>query len=801
MDDVVKDTERYLEWYKNRARPFLEKLHPEKIIEYDQEVARLLASKRNCDEKVSICFLGNAGIGKSTLINALVAPGKRPVLPSGSVGSLTAQALSVQYADQPSFEVHYHTAGKLYGVIKTLEMKHRANLKAIGKLPTQFGESSSDLLDPDDGENIREQDADAPENRSMVDQYKKLAQLMIAGGQSAELELTYIVDSLREAIGKSRIWGTSSRVEDKARILDLQDALQRAKSDSVLRQAAAPDEPAFLKLVEHHACGHLAPLVKNMTVFWNADILKQRVELVDLPGVGVVGDAYREVTRKWIREKARGIVLVVGNRGVTEPDAELLRTSGFLNRLLHSAFDPVADPISLIVVAVRIDDSAETKWQSNRDHPKRQHLADLCSEFVPIIRAQVRKELESVWASSEQSVVQGRMDVIERVMQGLQIHPISAVQYHKFIANDEEDRSFITASEQSNVPHFVESLKTLAIEYRQTQLSRLNEVRDAFDARVFSTINLIKAQWEEKTRARDDSERLRNELLGFIEPLRKEFHVRQGAFREFLRVSMPQLIDAKVMEARVIARKSILAYLQKLQITHWSTLRAAVRRGGTYQGSRHVELPRDFALCFEEPIAEIWGREILKEIRKRTKEYADDCVELVEQVVGWARQQGSRVQPSLVEAQAEAIKSDGKTLVSVGREAVNELREQVKNNLIHAIEDTIRKKCKRFVDNNQDVGSGVKIRMLALFNELSEDATSAAGAVALKLLTQNYSAVEIDIRKIFDQYQDPLMLAANAIVATHEEREKRGDAQKRKAMLAEIEAVLSADPSARRLAS
>ena len=800
MNEIKKETEQYLEWYFTKARPFLEMVHPEKIQEFNKDADHLSKRNQECSDIMSICFLGNAGIGKSTLINAIVAPGKRPVLPSGSVGSLTAQALSVKYSDQPSFEVEYHTTGKLYGAIKTLEMKHRYNLKASGKLSIQQSQSSLDFVMPpdatDDEDFVEQESADGSDNKSKFEQYRKLAQLMIAGNQNAELELPYIIDSLREAISKPRIWNTELRSEDRPRMEDLKGALDRAKSDSVLQKTGTADDPGFLKIVEQHACGHLAPLVKNMRVFWTAELLKKGVELVDLPGVGVIGDAYREVTSKWIREKARGIILVVGNRGVTEPDAQLLRTSGFLNRLLHSAYDPIADPLSLIVVAVRIDDSAETKWQSNKDEKKHQHLANLCTEFIPIIHSQVRRELESVWETSEQAVVQGRKEVIDRVMNGLQVHPISAVQYHKFIANDMDDPSFITAPEQSNVPRFIESLSTLAAEHRQAHLSRLREEREVFSARVYATINLVKRQWEDKSRASEDAERIRKELLGFIEPLRKEFHGRKGAFREFLKSSMPKQIDAKVMEAREIARRSILAYLQTLEITHWSTLRAAVRRGGTYQGSRHIELPRDFALCFEEPIAEIWGREILKEIRLRTKEYADDCVAIVEKVVEWARNQGTKVQPSLVEAQAEAIKADGKKLISVGREAVNELREQVKNNLIQSIESTIRKKCKRFVDSTQDVGSGVKNRMLTLFQELSEDATEAAGEVALKLLTNNYRTVEKDIREIFDQYQDPLMSAADAIVATHEEREKRSDVQKRKTILTEIEAVLSAEPGA-----
>ena len=92
-----------------------------------------------------------------------------------------------------------------------------------------------------------------------------------------------------------------------------------------------------------------------------------------------------------------------------------------------------------------------------------------------------------------------------------------------------------------------------------------------------------------------------------------------------------------VIEAGVTAERAIGRYLHGLSDAHWSTLRASVRRGGTFFGSRHIDLPNDFALRFEEPIAEVWGKQLLQLIRKRTREYANDCVALIEQILDWAK--------------------------------------------------------------------------------------------------------------------------------------------------------------------
>ena len=210
---------------------------------------------------------------------------------------------------------------------------------------------------------------------------------------------------------------------------------------------------------------------------------------------------------------------------------------------------------------------------------------------------------------------------------------------------------------------------------------------------------------------------------------------------------------------------------------------------------RRIDLPHDFTLRFEEPIAAVWGKAILKEIRLRTKEFAEDVVTLVEQIVSWAKEQGSRVQPQLAAALRDEIQADAKKLDTVGKEMVNELREEVKNQLIHRIEKPIREKCKKFVARGQHIGTGVKSRILELFQGLAEDVTEAAATPALAILTLRYQEVEKEILAVFQQHQDPLTAAGEALVASREQQVKRSDACKRKQVLAELETIFAACPA------
>ncbi|MCA9094157.1 MAG: hypothetical protein KDA68_11760, partial [Planctomycetaceae bacterium] len=332
------------------------------------------------------------------------------------------------------------------------------------------------------------------------------------------------------------------------------------------------------------------------------------------------------------------------------------------------------------------------------------------------------------------------------------------------------------------------------VEHRSQKEERFTEGLKSFFLRLQTTLNVIKARWEQRARAKEEAEQLERELNFFLQPLRDEFLVRQGSFRAFLTESLPNKIGEVVSDARATAAKTVRGYLRHLENAHWKTLQAAVRREGVFDGSRHINLPSDFAQAFEDPTAEAWSKTILKELRKHTKEYAEDCLSLVDKVVDWARSQGGRVQPRLIEAERDAISADTKHLSTVGKEAVDELRNKVKSRLFEEIEGPIRRRCKKFVNDNSHVGTGVKKRILQLFDELAEEAVQAAVTPARKVLSENYEVVQREISDAWKGHQDPLMSASKAIVTSHEDSVRRSDAKKRKSIIETIDAIFSESP-------
>jgi predicted GTPase len=792
---LITELYELMRWYGERVRPFLQNnLDEERIQTFDKDHDRLRRTAELTETELAVCFVGTSGVGKSTLINAVIG-GDRAVVPAGGVGPLTAQALIVRYNDQARFEVEYHSAGQLLRTVFGLEQKYKAELGRPVS-PKDDLEGSEELEEADLVQREPVSDCEEGVDSAEPSRVEKRegpcgrAQLLVTGNQHEERDLKYLLDSLREAAGGRRFWGTAPEERDAERVRAIRSALTLAKKKQRYTAVAGTDGNFFGSLRDH-ATGFLAPLIKSLELNWNTPVLREGITLVDLPGVGVMRDVHREVTRYWIREKANALVLIVGNRGIDESVAEALRQSEFLNRLLYSAHEPDDDAVVLVAVT-HLDDIANERFRQDKSKKKFEYFLDVAQEARERLRNEMQRSLESIWLIGD-DIPPARRTAIGNLLARLQVHPVSAPEYVRFLAEDSDDPSFLRNVEQSGVPGFVKSLVELATERRARAQGRLEQAKALFHERITATLRLIQGQSEGDTRAREEVRKLREELDLFMYPLRKELHVRQGAYGTFLKKTIPQRIEDRVETASLKARDQIRKYLLKLGSAHWSTLRASVKRGGRYSGASEINLPSEFALRFEEPIAEMWGKEILTDIRQQTRDYARDCVNLVEEVAEWALAQGARIQPKVVAAQRDAIRADAKKLESVGREMVKEMRDEAKARLINEIEGPIKRRCDAFIRKNLHVGSGVKDRICELFGSMADEVTVAAKDPAVRILQKLFKDVEKEILNAFKEHDNPLEAVAEAIVATQESYLKRSDAQRRRT-LEQVEEILAGAP-------
>ncbi|OSZ74618.1 dynamin family protein [Hydrogenophaga sp. IBVHS1] len=822
---------KLLDWFDQSAKPFLAKYAPERMATLENDHARLkrLIGMRDC---VTVCFLGNSGIGKSTLLNALAA-GAEQVLPAGGIGPLTAQATEVRHSPTPLFRVTYHQRKHLWKVAFALERRYENELRiaqqraeATGPIESHGADPGdlSTLLDDTDREDaagsaeVREPNADpeAPTSDAL-DQMIRQAKLIVTGDQFSKVTLPYLIDALRVACDVKTRWNQditdvdAKRLARVRRIFQLSSeqprssagrpVLQLSKENRIYERRQGDDANAFMTELREHAAGFLAPLIERIEVGWPSEVLQSGVELVDLPGVGIAQDAYRDITKRYVREKARAIILVVDRAGPTESTLDLLRSSGYWDRLVGAADDPSSDPCTMLIAVTRVDDVAWTAWQgwdsAQGPRPKKREVfTQKISEFKPRMRSQIIEQLGKIGESSNATVQAARDQARASILDSLEIHPVSAPEYAKILKDDEEDVPILKDVADTGVIELQQSLVSLGKSERLRRAAQLQEVSKRLGNTLLSELQIIDGQWRSEGRAAEEAQRLEEALQKILQPKREEYDRRVGAFREFLDSTVQAKIEALVLEARAAAELEVQNYLYSLQHAHWATLRAAVRRGGTFYGSRAINLPDDISNYFQEPMAAVWGQKLLRDVRKRTSNLSADIEQIVAEICAWANEHGgASVNHKLLLTQQERVAGMAEQMKQVGKEAVDELRNTVKSKMSEAIRGPVEVACRRFVQAGNDIGPGVKYRVLELFKKLAATATKAAQEPAIAILQTNFAAVREEIQTAFRQGGDPIQTTANLIVEKHEERLKRSDAQKRRPILEELELVLAACPA------
>ncbi|MBX3245558.1 MAG: dynamin family protein [Myxococcales bacterium] len=786
-------TDNLSDWYTKQAKSHIEEHLPSRAPIIADALARLRSVAESATTELPVCFLGQAGVGKSTLINALVA-GSQTVLPQGGVGPLTAQATVIRYADRPFFQARYLQGSRLNNLLFSLERTFNER----GTIPPPVIESEPEEETKIEVE-LAQADPDDQSTSTKVDAYRRVAAQMVRGGQFAEVEVAYLCDRLRESMGGPPQWGTTATPEDAERVARIAKVLSavRKNRDFTHRVEVGDDRGAFHRELDTHASGFLAPLIRTLDVGWDERFLEGGLVLVDLPGIGVANDEYRRVTSEWIR-KARAVVLVVDRAGVTEASVDLLRTTGFLNSMLHESLSGEdADPPILMVSVVKVDlQATDARTKDRQLHGKAargwvDHFDDHCTQLVSVIRGQMQTELAQTVADGGDETLSSRTEVMESLLENLKVHPLSAHEYRLLLENDEEERPHISDAEQSKVPGFGRDLRAVVSQRERRLQERLTALREEAAEKSTAALRMIHAQWQQEDRAAEDAERLRNELEVVAKPLRDDLLRRQGAFRSYLRETIPAEIHSATLEASAEARAAIGKYLKRLHSYHWATIRAAVRRGGTFVGSKHVDIPNELTLRFEEPVAVVWDRKILQQLRRRTREMGEDYVNLLGTIVEWTQQQGARVKPELVQALHANLKADTRDLGRIGKDALADLKAAVKAELFDEINGEVARLCKHFVEKKKDVGSGVQSRMRDLLDELADAVVKSAQPAAIKVLTTNYRAVDREISTAFANYPNPIDQAVNAIVSDHETYRRRSDAQRRRHVITRTEELLA----------
>jgi len=631
-------------------------------------------------------FIGKSQVGKSTLINSLLADDHYPrILPSGGIGPLTAISISIKYGEQRRLIVEYHQPTKLSHLIKETK-----------ELFSKVSMSHDEKLELD----------------------KRVSELnsLITGKQNTNKDINQTINALEIIINNP--FGLS---DDKIHFLNDIEKKNAKKVHFALNLLSGifdikevslefPDKD-FHDAIKDHSAGCLSPLVKKMTLEWPKDFLKSGVVLTDLPGVGVVGDRFPEVTRQWMQNKSRSVVFVTDNSGIDEPSARVLKESGFIQRILLEKNDPTLDPIELIIAVTQMDRLLNDK-QIDKEEQAEELFEDLCNQMSENINNQLRKFIADVVEDEfREDVKLKKQEYLTDLLNRVKIIPLSANEFINLTTKNK--RAQFKNIQSTNVPALINSVETKAVEFKQNMEIKVNRrtlwIQDYARIQKDAAISEIK-NLEMQIDDSDLFGKYEREFKSSIKGMETRSLQFLKSTSDGIVYSLNQIIEQIRNEA--ISRVNLFCD-NDLRNSNWNTLKAALVRGGTFQGARKIDIQESTANLILEAVAVRLTPVIFDQILSEVNQVKHIFESIISEAINWlVNADIPQAKKAHFITRLANYKSSNQFLYEGIQSEINMIKERIRILITNDISVLVSGSCELFIRSEESSGNGVKSRMI-----------------------------------------------------------------------------------------
>ena len=789
-----------LRLYADEVRPFLEEQQAPALDALDR-MASVLEKSKARKARLDFGFVGESQVGKSTLINALVGQAS---LPSGGIGPLTAKATEVAHADENSIWVRYHTREQLNRLAFVIQsyLIARGDLPLTATVPTESPPFAAKPSDDDEPVELTENGSVNSKKTEKGEYFLQQASLMITGGVAgADLSPLALLDGLRRVLGQpGKIWAEAELGPHAGRLAMLRDKCDRTE---ILTEKQLGGPRPFAKELRLRAAGALAPLVAELKVSLNTPFLMYAT-LVDLPGIGIVGDPAARVAEEFVRTRGDALIIVTRNSGLSTTISDLLERTGVITKLLFGAGDGEA-PIQVAVAVTHVDSVARERYsegcrlaRETGDAPPDRHqiFRLLADEMRQRIRTQVESALRSSPSFEDLPADKKarRDDIVTKLCSTLDVLVVAGNDYLN-LTDGQEDLAFLKDIEVTGVPAFQQRVRQLS----ENRASRRLEAIDASAQELRSAIEshlerIARIYAEGGGRASAEWERFRIELAKTLAPLRDQMKAHHGEILGILHSTLPTKIELLCKQAEALATQKLRRLRKRGDAElYFPSLEAALRKDGVWE-RRAINYPDAITRSFVDSVASDWEPTIVDGIRQAMRTLSEHDIRLVEQLCDQASTFDAKiVADAHIDMQKKLLQQEAKACVSWTRERLDQFRDDVQQKLIEQVKPAIAKAAKQALNAGINRGAGAKQRILDAFEEGGEKAITLASARALKVLGEYYECLSVDLQSNYlAEHHDPLQSAFDAMTKDEVTRGRRSDGQRRRGVLEQVAAILAA---------